>query len=321
MTTVSIIIPAWNESTTLKPTVQSLLDMDYDTKQCEVIVVAGGDDDTYEIARELSPTMATFMRYVVIMQAPGGKNSAIQQGIQRAENGIIVLLDADTIVSRQWLKCMIDPIEQGRCDLTIANPEPVKKNWVSQYYMINKAYLLDSIVTYSGNSMAFKADIVEDRLQYFFDRKVKVGVDYLLAKRFMSQGLEVVFARDASVTTHAPSCLKYFILTELRWLTALINIDGVSYRALACNTAVVIALMLAIPVSKTLFILSLLFNITYMFKKARMFLVVYKRCNTCVTNLFGFIMLSYAYHVIGFISYIMYFLGLSRESYLYQGQR
>ena len=88
------------------------------------------------------------------------------------------MLDADTMATEQWLKHMVAPIEQGTCDLTIANPEPLKKTWVSQYYIINRAYLLDSIVTYSGNSMAFKANIVEDRLEYFFDRNVKVGVVY-----------------------------------------------------------------------------------------------------------------------------------------------
>ena len=167
MTSVSIIIPAWNESKTLKATVQSLLDMNYDTKQCEVIVVAGGDDDTYTIAEDMAEVMHVFSRYVVFLQKPEGKNAAIQQGIKEAKNSTIVLLDADTMASEQWLKHMVAPIEQGSCDLTTANPEPLKKNWVSQYYTINKAYLLDGIVTYSGNSMAFKADIVEDRLEYF----------------------------------------------------------------------------------------------------------------------------------------------------------
>ena len=321
MISVTIIIPAWDEEKTMGASLRALLDVAYDKDRCEIVVVAGGGDNTYELAQELSATMGKFSKYTVIVQEPKGKNAAIQQGIKEAKNDIIVLLDTDTIVSEQWLKHMVAPIEQGTCDLTIANPEPLKRTWVSHYYMIIKTSLLDSILTYSGNSMAFKAEIVKDRLEYFFDRNVKVGVDYLLAKRFMRQGLKVVFARDASVLTYTPSSFKYFVLTELRWLTALINIDGVSYRALACNTAVVAALILAIPVSKTLFILSLLFNVAYMFKKARMFLVAFKRCNIGVTDIFGFIMLSYAYHVIGFISYIKYFLGLSGESYLYQGQR
>lgn len=321
MVSVSVIIPAWNEAKTLKATLEALLYVDYDVRLCEVIVVAGGDDNTYEIAKDVADVMRVFSRYVVLPQKSEGKNAAIQQGIKEAKNGTIVLLDADTIASEQWLKRMVAPIEQGTCHLTIANPEPLKKTWISQYYLINKAYLLDRIVTYSGNSMAFNADIVKDRMEYFFDSNVKVGVDYLLAKRFMSQGLKVVFARDASVVTHTPSCLKYFVLTELRWLTARINIDGVSYRGFAANTVVIGALMSAIPLSKTVFILSLLFNGLFISKKIRVFLIGSRHYNTSVRNVFGFVFLSYVFHIVGFIAYVKWFLGLHRTSNLSQGQR
>lgn len=321
MTPVSIIIPAWNEAKTLRATVQALLGIDYDKRKCEVIVVAGGDDNTYQIALELSPTMQGFSKYIALLQRPEGKNAAIQQGIKEAANEIIVLLDADTLVSKGWLRSMTSPIELGRCDLTIANPEPMRRNWVSDYYMITKTYFFHSITTFSGHSMAFKGDIVRKRLEYFFDEDVKVGVDYLLAKRFSEQGKQVMFSKDASVVTHLPSSLKYFILTELRWLTALISIEGPNYRSLACNITVVGALILAIPVSKIPFLYSLLFNSIYITKRAYLFLIASRQYKTNIRNIFGFVILSYIYHVIGLISHIKYFLGLSKGNYLCQGQR
>jgi cellulose synthase/poly-beta-1,6-N-acetylglucosamine synthase-like glycosyltransferase len=187
--------------------------------------------------------------------------------------------------------------------------------------MITKTYFLDSITTFSGHSMAFKASEVKNRIEYFFDKDVKVGVDYLLAKKFLEEGRKIMFARDASVTTYLPSSFRYFVLTELRWITAFIKIEGVSYRALACNIAVVAALILAISLSKTLFILSVLFNSIYMTKRARIFFVASRRYKTNIGNIFGFIILSYTYHVVGLISHIRHYLGLSKEAYLYQGDR
>jgi len=321
MISISIIIPAWNEGKVLEATIEALLDVEYDKKRCEIIVVAGGEDNTYEIARELTIRMEIFSRYVVILQGPQGKNVAIQQGIKEAANDTIVLLDADTIVSRQWLKCMVDPIQQGNCDLTIANPEPVVKNWVSDYYMITKTYFLEGITTFSGHSIAFKSRDVKNLLEYFFDKEVRVGVDYLLAKRFLEHGKRIKFVKDAAVITHIPSSFKYFVLTELRWLTALIHLDGVSYRTLACNSAVTASLILTIPLSKTLFILALLFNVIYMTKRIHMFLIASRNYRTKLRNIFGFIMLSYAYQIIGFISYIGYFWGFTKKSYLSQGER
>lgn len=322
MESVSIIVPAWNEARVLRRTLEALLDIDYDKRQCEVIVVAGGHDNTYEIAKDLAPTMRMFSRYVVVPQLPHGKNAAIQAGIKEAKNNIIVLLDADTIASKHWLKSMVYPIEQGDCDLTIANPTAARKSWVSDYYMIIKAYFLDVITMFSGHSMAFRSNDVESLLEYFFDRDFKVGVDYVLAKKFQEQGKRIRFAKDAVVITNIPSSFRYFVLTELRWLTARINIDGVSYRTFLCNSAVTVgALILTIPLSKTLFILALLFNVTYIIKRVHIFLMSSRHCSKKSRNFCGFIVLSYAYHVIGLISYIRYFLGFPKESYLSQGER
>lgn len=321
MKSVSIIIPAWNEERTLKPTLQALFRVDYDKRKCEVIVVAGGYDNTYEIATAFSGTTTGFSRYLVISQEPEGKNAAIQQALSQARNEIIVLLDADTIVSEQWLKSMVAPIQEGTCDLTIANPEPIESNCISDYYMLNKAYFLDRISTFSGHSIAFEVSVVENQVDYFFDKHVKVGVDYLLAKRFIERGHEIMFSKEASVRTHLPSSLKYFVLCELRWLSALINIDGVSYRALASSGVVVGALIFIIPFSKTLFIFSLLLNTMYIAKRARMVLIASRSYKTNVQGLLAFIALSYTSHMLCLMSYAGYFLGLSERTYLYQGQR
>lgn len=321
MKSVSIIIPAWNEVRTLGETIKALLNIDYDKKRCEVIVVAGGDDNTYDIAEEMSARMRVFTRYVLIVQQPGGKNSAIQQGIKKAKNDIIVLLDADTIVNQNWLKYMVSPIGQGHCDLTIANAEPVRKNWISEYYMIIKRYFADRIMFYPGHSIAFEANAIENQLEYFFDEGIEVGVDYLLEKRFLEQGKRIMVLEDVVARTHLPSSLKYFVLAELRWLTALIKIDGIHYRTLACHIAVNSALVLVIPLQKFLFLLSLMFHSIYICKRVRMFIVGSGSKEVRNRNIFGFIILSYLLHVVGLVAYLKYFLGLSKDCHLYQGQR
>jgi len=232
-----------------------------------------------------------------------------------------VLLDADTLVTQPWLKRMVEPIEGGTSDLTIANPEALRRSWITDYYMITKTRYLDRITWHPGHSIAFKAITVNRRLDYFFDRHTKVGVDYLLQKRFVEQGREIMFVKEAAVKTRLPLSLKYFVLTELRWLTALINIDGVSYRSLACNSVILGSLMFLIPVGKMPFMLALLFNVLYIGKRVRMFFVTSKDCGVSVRNVFGFVALSYVCHLVGFICHVKYFLGLSKTTHLYQGER
>lgn len=318
---VSIIIPAWNESKSLKAAVQSLLDVDYDRKKCEVIVVAGGDDSTYEIAMGLSTRMGAFSRYVIVSQRrQRTKNAAIQRGFREANNDIIVLLDADTVVSDVWLRNMVDPIEKGICELTIASSEPIRKNWISDYYMVVKTYFVDSITTYPGHSIAFKKSIVQNQTEYFFDETIWMGDDYLFERRVSEQGHKTMFIKDANVKTHYPCSLRYFWEIEFRWMMASIHMNGANSTTLTYNTIVVGSLMSLMPFSKTLFTLSLLFHTLYLAKRAHMFLVASRRYETKMTRIFGFIMLSYFHHMISFLSHIWYFLGLRKDTY-YQGER
>lgn len=321
MMSVSILIPAWNESRTLEATTRALLGIDYDKKQCEIIVVAGGKDGTHEIAQQLSTLMRGFQRYIVIPQRSRGKNFAIQQGIREAKNDIVVLLDADTLVSKQWLKNMVYPLEAGRCDLTIANPEPVKRNWVSDYYMIMKAYLLDRITAYAGGSMAFKVTTVRKGLDFFFDQKVKIGVDYLLARRFQEEGYITLFAEDALVVTPVPSSLKYFVLTEFRWRTAYILIDGFKARSFGPNLCIVGALISAVPLYTWPFYVSMFVNGMYILKRLYIFFSARGRYKTSLGHVVGFVALSYAEHVVSLICHLRHFVGLDRKVDLYQGQR
>jgi cellulose synthase/poly-beta-1,6-N-acetylglucosamine synthase-like glycosyltransferase len=321
MTSVSIVIPAWNEATVLGSTLEALLDINYNKDKCELIVVAGGDDGTYETAMKSSARVSGFSRYVVLPQGPDGKNAAIQQGIRAAQNDMIVLLDADTLVSRQWLKGMISPIERDDCDLTVANSEPVKRNWVSDYYMATKAFVFDAVTMFPGGSIAFPATKVRGLLEHFFDKEVRAGVDYLLMKRFSEMGFRVTFAKEACLKTYFPSSFQYFVVSELRWLTALYNIEGINARALASNVAVIGALMFTWPIYQPLFMLSLAFHAAYIGRKIRAFWIGSRRFDTRLVRAFGFVLLSYVYHALGFIAQMKVLMGMSQQNRLRQGER
>jgi cellulose synthase/poly-beta-1,6-N-acetylglucosamine synthase-like glycosyltransferase len=320
-TPISVIIPAWNEEKALQGTVEGLIDMDYDKRLCEIVVVAGGGDQTYDIATALSKSMDAFAGYVVIRQKPDGKNTAIQQGLKAAHNEIVVLLDADTIVEKGSIAQLAESVKSGRCDLAIANPIPIHSTWVSEYYEILKKNYLQQITTYPGNAMAFQKTKVNNRFDYFFDKDTKVGVDYLLAKRFQLEGYRVKFIKEAVVKTHLPSSLKYFILTENRWLTAFLEIEGVQWRAMMANYGILASVVFAIPFSKWLFTCAALTNMLFVWKKIRVFLGVYGRDRTKLRQLIGFVFLSYVHHLIGCFAHAKKLAGWPKSHQLCQGQR
>ena len=321
MKKVSVIIPAWYEAKTIKETLQSLLEMEYPRQVCEVIVVAGGTDGTYDLAHDFAGAAKAFSRYVVVLQEPGGKNAAIQKGLKEARHDIVVLLDADTRFVPGALAALIEPILEGKSDLTIANPEAVTRTWVSDYYLINKLFFINQISTYSGHAMAFRLDVVKDRLDYFFDKRVKVGVDYLFAKRMREGGMVIRFVKEAKVITCIPSTLRYFLRTELRWGGAFIRIDGVRFGSLFRSIAVCGVLVGVMPLWKWFFIAAVLFHVGFVTKKIHMCRAVSAQLPLRSTSAAGFVLLSYLQHLVNLTCYVRHFLNASRDLQLYQGER
>jgi glycosyltransferase involved in cell wall biosynthesis len=321
MIPLSIIIPAWNEAPVIGQTLRHILDVDYDKTQLEVIVVAGGTDKTFEIATGLTERMQAVSRYLVLKQKPAGKNAAIQQGVKEVRHSVIVLLDGDTSLTRNSIKQLVLPLEQQRCDLAIANPIPVRRTWVSEYYMISKEYYLQQITSYPGTAMALRTELIREKLDYFFQTNVKVGVDYLLAKRLQKEGGRVLFVPQAKVVTWIPSSLKHFYLNDLRWLTAYIALDGLKWSALGMNIGILVAIGFLIPFSTWSFTLGVLTHAAYVCKKGHVFWTVLRHGRTKLGYFPGFLVLSYLHHLIGLMAHIRYFSGSGSHLTLRQGQR
>jgi len=101
---VSIIIAAYNEEKVIGLKLQNTLALDYPSSKLQIIVAAyGSTDNTATIA-------ATFDRVLVLHeQERKGKAVAVNNAMQHAVHPIVVLTDANTILSTQTLKHLIAP--------------------------------------------------------------------------------------------------------------------------------------------------------------------------------------------------------------------
>jgi cellulose synthase/poly-beta-1,6-N-acetylglucosamine synthase-like glycosyltransferase len=99
---ISVIVPAYNEETNIKRTLDSIIDSDYPTK--EIIVVDDGSTDlTYAIASRHMQASKN-CKITVMRKQNGGKVSAINYGLRFAVGEIIIVVDADSIIERNALK-------------------------------------------------------------------------------------------------------------------------------------------------------------------------------------------------------------------------
>ena len=100
MKSVSVVIPCKNEAQNLTQLLTLLVN-----RGAEIIVVDDhSDDDTFASAESLIVK--------AIKNHGRGKKAAIKSGIDSAEGEIILTLDADIIISENWLQLAIQEIQQ-----------------------------------------------------------------------------------------------------------------------------------------------------------------------------------------------------------------
>lgn len=89
--------------------------------------MAGGEDATYEAALD---AISGDDHFKVLGRGPEPKNVALNRGIDAAQNDVLVLLDADSIVSSNWLTELVKPLSTGAA-ASYGFYLPSKWTWVS----------------------------------------------------------------------------------------------------------------------------------------------------------------------------------------------
>jgi glucosyl-3-phosphoglycerate synthase len=108
--TVSIVIPAYNESKTVGKVVKVINSLDYIN---EIIVVDDGSfDETANIAQNAGAT-------VILHSKNKGKGAAIKTGFENSTGDIVAFIDADlkNLTAKQ-VENIIKPILDGKADIT-----------------------------------------------------------------------------------------------------------------------------------------------------------------------------------------------------------
>ncbi len=105
---LSVVVPAYNEEKLIGNCLRSILNQTIDHKEYEIIFVDNNStDNTSRIAKNLGVTPVMYK----------DKKSAIwakQFGAKRAKGEIIVITDADAIVSKDWLENILRLFEDKK---------------------------------------------------------------------------------------------------------------------------------------------------------------------------------------------------------------
>lgn len=258
---INVLVAAWNESSHIETHLRSFLDLSY--PDIELILCAGGTDDTFERALRY-----TDERITIIKQHPGeGKQHSLARCFELAKGEIIYLTDADCVYSQEPFLRLIAPIINEGEQVTTGTSRPLDEQlnkllpiylWTSDIVAnYHSPYYIKGLL---GRNAAMSRQALDKIGGLNFE--AVTGTDYQLAQRLLASGFSIRHVKDSIVPTEYPENFKMYQRKQSRWLRNLL-IYGKKFNALqdvqaSQRTVLTGIIMLFLPLTVLLFGLKLL---------------------------------------------------------------
>ena len=251
--TIAVIVPCWNESSTVGATCESLLALDYPADKLEIILV---DDGSTDATPEAMAAYSIHPQVRVIRKENGGKHTALNVGIASTEAEFIGCLDADSFVDPAALKEIIPCFENPKvaavtAAMSIHQPKNILQHMQNAEYTfgITLRHTLASInglyVT-PGPFSFYRHSILKEVGDF---RHAHQTEDMEMALRLQQEGYEIENAPRARVYTKSPDTVSGLIKQRTRWISGFLrNILG-EYRSLIGARRHGVLGMLVLPIA------------------------------------------------------------------------
>jgi cellulose synthase/poly-beta-1,6-N-acetylglucosamine synthase-like glycosyltransferase len=214
---ISVLVAAWNESATIERLIESFIALPYEPKK--LVVCAGGEDDTYDAARRWMGPQVT-----VLHQVRGeGKQRALQRCLHRATGDVVVLTDADCILTEESLERLVFPLTQIDVAAASGYSEPwpeQQRDVLAQYQWFQDRMRADHGGDRAdgifGRNCAVRRDILEE-LQPFA-MPAATGTDYVLGQAIIRRGGAILAVPASRVWTRYPVTVRTYLRMRRRWI-------------------------------------------------------------------------------------------------------
>lgn len=152
---ITFIMPAYNAATTINEAIQSLKKQDSDNWYL-IIVDDGSTDNTKDIVREAAEED---MRIRLVIQVNQGPAVARANAITNVRTEYIAILDADDLLSRDYVRLLLKKAHETNADIVVPNVKCIdQKGRIEESSHFNRQKLSQEIVVEDGQK-AFEMSI------------------------------------------------------------------------------------------------------------------------------------------------------------------
>lgn len=226
--TVTIVIPAWNESESIKRTIETTCNLDYPKDKMKIVAIDDGSkDNTFEIMQETVKKMKNKYRNLEIKaltKKNGGKHTALNLVIKDLDTDFFCTLDADSYPEPDALKLLFRNFSSKDIGavtprIKIYRPTNLIERIQDFEYAANHYYKkllskMNSIHVTPGPLALYRSSVVRE-LKFFREAYKTEDMDF--GMRIQKKHYNIIQENEAVVWTKCPNTLKNFYKQRHRW--------------------------------------------------------------------------------------------------------
>lgn len=222
---LSILIPAFNEESSIEGTVEAILNSDYENLKEVIIINDGSSDNTKKIALDLEKK---YSKVHILDKENSGKADSLNQAIKIAKSDLVAVVDADSYPSEKAFSEMIgffneDKVGAVTTRIIVRNPTNFIQTLQSVEYKViaftrKLLGFLDAIYVTPGPLAIYRKSILKEVKG--FDVK-NMTEDIEITWRLAFHDYKVKMSFLSQVSTVSPDTFKKWFKQRIRW-----NIGG-----------------------------------------------------------------------------------------------
>lgn len=234
---VAVIVPCWNEETTIAGTVESLLALDYPQEKLSLILV---DDGSTDSTPAIIDRFANHPQITAIHKENGGKFTAMNMGIEHAcDAELIGFLDADSFVAPDALREIVVAFDAPHiaavtASMSIHEPRTIfqRMQYAEYSLAITLRHVFASIngLYVTPGPFSFYRRSIFATIGLF--KRAYLAEDMEMTMRMQRAGLTIGNAVRARVYTKGPPTFLTLIKQRVRWTTGFLRNTLFEYRDL-----------------------------------------------------------------------------------------
>lgn len=233
LATVSIIVPVWNEESTVLKTIFSLLKLNYPKEKLSIFIVDDGSTDkTWSVIQRFKNNKQVRL----LRKENGGKHTAMNYALEFIDSDLVGCLDADSFVHPEALMRMIPHFENSEIMAVTPSIKVFKPRGVigllqhAEYIFgifLRKVFAhLNAIYITPGPFSIFRRSVFRQIGNY---HKAHNTEDMEMAMRMQKNRMKIGNATNAFIYTVAPHNFRSLYKQRLRWVYGFIK-NAIDYR-------------------------------------------------------------------------------------------